>query len=105
VYGGAVPPEQVDAYVTHLSEPGALTAALGWYRAMDSGVASLPAVTVPTTFVWSDGDAYIGRVPAEQCGDHVTGDYRFVELAGVSHWVPEEAAEALATAVLDRVGG
>lgn len=105
VYGGAVSPDQVDAYVAQLSEPGALTAALGWYRAMDSSTTTLPAVQVPTTFVWSDGDDYIGRVPAEECGDHVAADYRFLELAGVSHWVPEEAPETLAQAVLDRVAG
>ena len=41
-----------------MAEPGALTAALNWYRAVplsdlrDAG----KKVTVPTMFVWSDGD-------------------------------------------------
>ncbi len=105
MYGDAVPVDQAAAYLAHLSEPGALTAALSWYRAMTSDLASLPPVTVPTTYVWSDDDMAIGRVPAERCGDHVTADYRFVELAGVSHWIPEEAPSAAADAIISRVTG
>jgi pimeloyl-ACP methyl ester carboxylesterase len=102
MYGGAVPAEAVDEYVAVLSAPGALTAALNWYRAMSSGIPVDP-VAVPTTFVWSDGDAAIGRTAAAGCADSVTGDFRLVELAGVSHWIPEQAPEALAAAILDRL--
>lgn len=104
MYGDAVPADQAAAYVAHLSEPGALTAALNWYRAMHADLASLPAVTVPTTYIWSDQDPAIGRVPAEQCCDFVDADYRFVELNGISHWIPEQAPEALAAAIIARVG-
>jgi pimeloyl-ACP methyl ester carboxylesterase len=102
MYGHAVAPEAVDEYVAVLSAPGALTAALNWYRAMSSAT-PVDDVTVPTTYVWSDGDSAIGRIAAEGTAEHVTGDYRFVELAGVSHWIPEEAPDALAVAILDRV--
>lgn len=104
MYAGLVPADQADAYVRCLAEPGALTAALSWYRAMGADLARLPAVQVPTTFVWSDADLAIGRVPALECGDHVDADYTFVELAGVSHWIPEEVPAALADAILARVG-
>jgi pimeloyl-ACP methyl ester carboxylesterase len=103
MYGGHVPTAQVDSYVAQLSEPGALTAALAWYRAMRPDLGSLPTVTVPTTFVWSDQDQAIGRTGAEACGQHIEADYRFVELTGISHWIPEEAPEALAAAILARV--
>jgi len=99
-----VDPEAVQAYVAHLSAPGALTAALDWYRQMSSGTPVDP-VGVPTTYVWSDADVAIGRTAAEACADQVTGDYRFLELPGVSHWVPEHAPEDLARAVLERVAG
>ena len=102
VFGDAVPAEAVDEYVAVLSAPGALTAALNWYRAMSSAT-PVDDVTVPTTYVWSDGDVAIGRRAAEGCAEHVAGDYRFVELAGVSHWIPEQAPEQLAVAVLDRI--
>ena len=104
MYGDAVPAEQAAGYVAHLSEPGALTAALNWYRAMHADLSSLPVVTVPTTYVWSDDDMAIGRVPAEQCGEFVDGDYRFVELNDITHWIPEQAPEALARAIIARVG-
>src|SRR3954452_22673516 len=73
-----VPAEAIEEYVSVLSAPGALTAALNWYRAMSSSDRVDP-VGVPTTYVWSDGDVAIGRTAAEACANYVTGDYRFVE--------------------------
>lgn len=100
--GSGVPAEAVDVYVAQLSAPGALTAALNWYRAMSSDTRVDP-VAVPTTYVWSDGDVAVGRTAAEACADQVVGDYRFVELPGITHWVPEQAPEQLVRAVLDRI--
>ena len=97
-----VPAEAIDEYVAVLSAPGALTAALNWYRAMSSGTRVDP-VEVPTTYVWSDGDVAIGRTAAEACANHVTGDFRYVELPGVTHWIPEQAPEQLVEAILARV--
>lgn len=97
-----VPAEATDSYVATLSAPGALTAALNWYRAMSSDIKVDP-VGVPTTYVWSDGDMAVGRTAAEANAEFVTGDYRFVELPGVTHWIPEQAPEQLARAVLDRI--
>ncbi len=97
-----VPEEAIEEYVAVLSAPGALTAALNWYRAMSSDTRVDP-IEVPTTYVWSDGDAAIGRTAAEACANYVTGDYRFVELPGVTHWIPEQAPEPLAAAILERI--
>jgi pimeloyl-ACP methyl ester carboxylesterase len=105
MYQGGVPDAQLESYVAQLSEPGALTAALNWYRAMTAELSSLPRVAVPTTYVWSDQDQAIGRTPAEQCVDHVDADYQFVELTGISHWIPEQAPDDLATAIIARVNG
>ncbi|HWV26816.1 MAG TPA: alpha/beta fold hydrolase [Aeromicrobium sp.] len=104
MYEGRVPDDDVAAYVALLREPGALTAALGYYRAMQSDLSGLPAVTMPTTFVWSSGDRALGPRGAHRCGDFVDADYRFVELADISHWVPDEAPHALAEAIVDRAG-
>jgi len=97
-----VPAEAIDEYVAVLSAPGALSAALNWYRAMSSEP-KVDAIGVPTTYVWSSGDVAIGRTAAEACEAHVTGDYRFVELPEVTHWIPEQAPDALAAAILDRI--
>lgn len=98
---GELDPAVVHGYLDAMSEPGALTAALCWYRAMPDAPATGP-VSVPTTYVWSNEDIAVGRAAAQRCGQHVTGPYVMVELDGVSHWVPEEAPDALAEAVLTR---
>lgn len=101
--GSGLSVPDVDAYVALMREPGALTGALSWYRAMsprDGQV--LGPVTRPTTFIWGDGDIAVGRTAAQACRERVTGPYRFVELTGVSHWIPEQAPEAVAGAVLEQ---
>jgi pimeloyl-ACP methyl ester carboxylesterase len=102
VENSGISPETVDEYVSVLSAPGALTAALNWYRAMSSAT-RLDKVGVPTTYVWSDGDVAVGSTAADACAEFVSGDYRFVTIAGVTHWIPEQAPEQLAAAILDRI--
>jgi pimeloyl-ACP methyl ester carboxylesterase len=61
----------IDRYVEPLLAPGALTAALNWYRAANIlEPVEVGKVTVPTTFVWSDQDVAVGRTAAENldCG-------------------------------------
>ena len=97
---GDVPAAAVERYVARFLEPGAMTAALAWYRAMDRMTfAAMEPVTVPTRFVWGTEDVAVGRTAAESCSEFVTGDYALVELPGVSHWVPESAPESVVAAV------
>ncbi|MGC5291131.1 alpha/beta fold hydrolase [Micromonospora sp. DT231] len=104
--GGAGDGPRVDRYAAPMREPGALTAALNWYRAMSrADLAGVGPVAVPTTYVWSDRDVAIGRTAAEACAANVTGAYRFVRLPGVSHWIPDTAPGPLAEAILARAGG
>lgn len=106
IYGGAVAPADVDHYVDVLSAPGALTAALNYYRAASSeDVHGIGEIQVPTLYLWSTGDVAVGRVAAEATAQHVAAPYRFVELDGVSHWVPDEAPEALAGHVESHLAG
>jgi pimeloyl-ACP methyl ester carboxylesterase len=88
--------DDVRTYVAALTEPGALTAALNWYRAMDAGaLTDLLPVSIPTLYVWSTGDRAFGRAAAEGTAEHVLGPYTFEVLEGVSHWVPETAPAQL----------
>ncbi|EOM75154.1 haloalkane dehalogenase [Rhodococcus rhodnii LMG 5362] len=102
MYGTGMPAENIDDYLATLTEPGALTAALNWYRAMDAGLEAVPPVRTPTTFVWASDDAAIGRAGVERCHDFVAAPYRFVELTG-SHWVPEEQPAAMVDAIVTPV--
>lgn len=101
---GPLGADEVEHYVMRLRQPGALTGALNWYRAMESA-AGFPHVTVPTTYVWSTADIALLRRGAQLCGEFVDADYRFIELEGVSHWIPDEAPDAVAEAVLGRIHG
>jgi pimeloyl-ACP methyl ester carboxylesterase len=88
--------EDTDNYAAALCEPGALTAALNWYRAMDrSALVDLEPVRVPTLYVWSTGDTAFGRTAAEDTGAFVQAQYTFEVLDGVSHWIPETAPKRL----------
>lgn len=102
VLRGMLPAKRADLYVSRMREPGALTAALNWYRAPTS--LRTPDIRVPTTLVWSDSDPALGRTGAGRTRRHVEADYWFTELTGVDHWVPERAPEALARAILRRAG-
>ncbi|TYL45399.1 alpha/beta fold hydrolase [Nocardioides sp. BGMRC 2183] len=97
----------ITRFRTEILEDGALPTALNWYRALPlSDPRGGPGqITVPTTMLWSDRDTAIDRWGAEHSGRWVDADFRFVELAGVSHWIPTQAAQACAQAVLDRVRG
>ena len=101
-----LPENEVDVFVRPMTEEGALTAALNWYRAASRrDLDGLGPVGVPTTYVWGTEDAAVGRTAAEGCAEHVTGDFAFVELPGVSHWVPEQHPELVAETALARIAG
>ncbi|RJO76861.1 alpha/beta hydrolase [Nocardia panacis] len=94
IFEWKIPQERVEEYVTRLAEPGALTAALNWYRAMHLA-GPIEKVSVPTLYVWSTEDSAVGSTAALAARDYVTGPYRFEMLEDVSHWIPEQAPEAL----------
>jgi pimeloyl-ACP methyl ester carboxylesterase len=96
---------EFDEYVRVLTQPGAMTAALNWYRAVDRSTAlEMRPVTTPTLYVWSTNDPALGREAAEATAEHVDGPYRFEVLEGVSHWIPEEAPDALNDLLLQHLG-
>ncbi|WP_308050716.1 alpha/beta hydrolase [Streptomyces sp. TRM72054] len=101
-YAGKVPQDSADAYVRHLSQPGALSAALNWYRAGRPDGA-IGVIDVPTLYVWSTEDSAFGPAAAQETERWVKGPYRFETLQGVSHWIPEEAPETLSRLLLEHL--
>ncbi|WP_019971148.1 alpha/beta fold hydrolase [Mycobacterium sp. 141] len=84
-------------------EPGVLTAALNWYRAMllsDSREVK-HRVQVPTMYIWSDGDTAITAKPAHDTAKYVKGPYRFETIRGASHWLPDEKPDTVADLLLE----
>lgn len=83
-------PVDIDRYIANLSRPGALTAALNWYRAIPApgpAAAQPPQVVCPVLGIWSDQDAYLTEAPMRTSGDRVRGSFRYEKIAGASHWV------------------
>jgi pimeloyl-ACP methyl ester carboxylesterase len=96
VYRGKLDASAVDDNVRRFSEPGALTAAINWYRALDPG-SRIGNIETPTLFIWGSEDQALGAVAAKGTADFVSGPYQFVPLEGCTHWLLEEAPEPVAT--------
>ncbi|MDA2813606.1 alpha/beta hydrolase [Nocardiopsis sp. RSe5-2] len=101
VYEGRVPEALVEDNVRRLSEPGALTAALSWYRALQGDAADAGAVQAPTLYMWGEGDLAFGAEAAEGTGAWVEGPYEYVRLDNATHWLPEEDPERIIPAILE----
>jgi pimeloyl-ACP methyl ester carboxylesterase len=91
-------------YGKFMSERGRLTGGLNWYRGMWLPDDRAPqdqeqTVTVPTTFIWGNGDEALGRKAAELTESFVKAPYRFLEL-DESHWLPENVPEVVAREIL-----
>ncbi|KAA9145110.1 alpha/beta fold hydrolase [Microbacterium lushaniae] len=91
-------------YQRFMAQPGALRAALHWYRGMAlpdrrRGRPARSRVHVPTTYVWGNADQALGRRAAQLTRKWVRGPYRFVEL-DEGHWLPERAAGRVAQEIL-----
>ncbi|MFN3340382.1 MAG: alpha/beta fold hydrolase [Dietzia sp.] len=102
MFDGEVSDDLVAKHLELIGERAGLTGALNWYRAMRRY--DLPDVSVPTTYLWGEDDPAIARAGAEATASRVTGDYRFVPLPGMGHWLPEQAPEVVAAEVLARIG-
>jgi len=96
-------PASADHYAARAQEPGGLRGPLSWYRAMPFSLRE-PAgpVRVPTLFAWGNRDRFISPAAARLCGRYVTGPYRFAELDGASHWLPEQASDQVAGLLTER---
>jgi len=97
-----------DAYIKTLSEPGALTAGLNWYRANlpvgrllgRRGGPTLPPVRASTLGIWSTGDRYLTEEAMLRSEQWVQGGWRYERFEG-SHWVPLDHPGRLNTLLLD----
>jgi pimeloyl-ACP methyl ester carboxylesterase len=94
----------VEPYVEVLSQPGAMQAALNWYRAADlTDAEGLGPITMPTMFVWSTEDGALGPDAARWTEQYVEGPYRFEVFEGVGHWIAESEPEKLNALLLEHL--
>ena len=93
----------LDAHSQTLSEPGALEAAVNWYRANNISSAEVPPVSVPTLYIWGTADASVGRRAAELTEKFVSGPYRFVQVEGGGHFVVDQFPDRIAKLMIDHL--
>ena len=99
-----LPGAEVDRYAASMLRPGALRAAVNYYRALRPGrTLAVGRVRVPTLYVWSTGDVALGPVAARATERQVDGPYRFEVLQGASHWIPETCVDELGTLVVEHM--
>jgi pimeloyl-ACP methyl ester carboxylesterase len=102
--GGGLSKEAATHYVARMNEPGALSAALGWYRALPFGLQdTVGTVRVPTLHIWSTEDTFLGRVCTEATAQYVDAPYRLEVLEDVTHWIPELAPDRVAELITAHV--
>jgi pimeloyl-ACP methyl ester carboxylesterase len=101
----------IAAYKEALQRPGALTAAVNYYRAnvfrvMRGGQRPEAAsrqdnrIRVPTLFIFGEQDFAILPQTVKDVGNFIDAPYRELRIPDSSHWVQNEAAEEVNTALL-----
>jgi pimeloyl-ACP methyl ester carboxylesterase len=113
----------IELYKEALSWPGALTAAVNYYRAnvrrlmsrrnasrtreptapddeTKTDEASDGRIRVPTLFIYGEQDFAIIPATVRGVGDHIDAPYRELRIADSGHWVQNEAAEEVNAALL-----
>jgi pimeloyl-ACP methyl ester carboxylesterase len=100
-----------DAVAKRLSEPAALTASLGVYRAnvppatLLGPPLELPPVAAPTMGVWSTGDMALLENGMTGSAAHVAGPWRYERIDGAGHWMQLDAPDAVNALLLDFLSG
>jgi len=98
----AKPIEQTEKLIAQMTEPGAMTAALNWYRASRGHKRVLedfeiPQVNKPTLLIWGRND--LGRRSVTDSESLMTGSYRVVEPDG-GHFIVDEQPQVVAEETL-----
>ncbi len=93
--------EDIARYKQALGQPGALTAAINWYRAAfrrspGRALEGLRPIEEPTRVIWGERDRYLGLNLLEGLESWVR-DLRVDRLPEASHWVQNDAPEKVNT--------
>jgi pimeloyl-ACP methyl ester carboxylesterase len=95
------PNDALEVIRANAARPGGLTAMLNWYRAAFRGgeirrysASNAPIIRVPTLFLWGDADVALSLRTTRGTEQYVS-DLTMRVLPGVSHWIQQEAPEAV----------
>ncbi len=99
-----------DRFFADMARPGALTAALNWYRANTRGFGKriteplFPLINVPVMGVWSTDDHHLLGPQMRESKWNVTGPWRYEKVEGAGHWMMLEKPAAINELLLDFLG-
>ncbi|TMH33791.1 MAG: alpha/beta hydrolase [Betaproteobacteria bacterium] len=102
---------EIGKWIADLSRPGALSAALNWYRANAGPEVfltdrmPLPNVQAPTLGVWSSGDAYLTEAQMVRSSESVSGSWHYERLEGASHWMQLDRPQEMNRLLVDFLAG
>jgi epoxide hydrolase 4 len=95
------PAEDLEVYRANAARPGGLTAMINWYRALFRGGGlrhsmpkNIPIINIPTLFLWGDADSALS-INTTQGTEKYVSNLTFRVFPGVSHWIQQEAPEAV----------
>ena len=97
----AFPPEVLAHYRENALVPGAATAMINYYRANVRSLGQsgrVPPVQVPTLMIWGEQDTALGLELTEGY-DGLVNDFTLVRLPDASHWVQQDAPDAVNAAM------
>jgi len=93
--------ETMELYSANAARAGGLTGMLNWYRAAFRGKylrrylrSNVPTIHMPTLLLWGDQDVALTLETTRGTEQYVS-DLTFRVLPGVSHWIQQEAPEAV----------
>ncbi|TBU71819.1 alpha/beta hydrolase [Pseudomonas daroniae] len=98
-------PELLDLYAKSYAKPHTLNAAFEYYRILNQGVQdnktlAQTKITIPALAIGGGGHGGMGQYQVDQMQRYAT-DVTGLVLPGCGHWLPEECAAPLNSAVVD----
>ncbi|MFN2465144.1 MAG: alpha/beta fold hydrolase [Candidatus Dormibacteria bacterium] len=91
----------LDRYQHDLARPGALTAALNWYRAsfnprrLIEDNPAFPRVERPVMGIWGAHDRALTEESMTDSASQVSGPWRYERIDDAGHWIPLEQPDRL----------
>ena len=102
--------EDLREFRAALEKPGALTAALNYYRATFRNISSMrqlereaPKIAAPTLLIWAENDVALGKELTYGMEPLFSGPFRIEYVPGCSHWVNEEQPELVNRLLLEHL--
>jgi pimeloyl-ACP methyl ester carboxylesterase len=104
---------ELPRWISSLERPGALRAALNWYRAnanpasaaADAPGPPFPSIAARTLGLWSTGDAYLTEAQMVGSAPFVSGPWRYQRVEGASHWMQLDRPDHVNGLLIDFLSG